>query len=78
MNGTTPQKTRDVPAKAATPAEAFAHIENAAYLRDAAWISSKLEEAQKSRFYGKIVLNMEAGLCVRIVKEESIKPPHRE
>lgn len=47
-----------------------------AFLRDAAFISGHFEEAQKARFHGTLTICFEKGLVSRIVKEQSIKPPH--
>ena len=47
-----------------------------AFLRDAAWISKHLTDAQESRFHGKLIICLEGGVAVRIVEERSIKPPH--
>lgn len=64
------------PAEKPSPATALSNIENAAFLRDAHWISGILSKAQTDRYYGKITLVIENGLTVRIVKEQSVKPPH--
>ena len=52
-------------------------IENAAFLRDAAWVSHLLDQVQAGRFHGKLTLHCEKGLVVRVTKEQSLMPPHR-
>ena len=56
---------------------ALTRMETAAHTKDAAWISQELTTAQDTRYYGRIVLQMEAGMCSRIEYQHSVKPPHR-
>lgn len=65
---------KSAPAPSAEGA-ALAAIENKGFTANAAWISKELTERQGQRFYGRMILCMEGGLCVRIVEEKSIKPP---
>lgn len=53
-------------------------IECAAFTRDAAWISTVLDQCQARRFHGSVELIMEKGLVTRIRKTESLMPPYRE
>ena len=39
------------------------------------WLTEQVDNLVKSRFYGKVVLQFEAGVIQRLVKEESIEPP---
>ena len=48
-----------------------------AHLRDAAWVSLLLEQAQARGFFGKLVLTVEHGIVTHCEKQESILPPHR-
>lgn len=52
--------------------------DNAAFTRDAAWVSSLLSQVQKQRFFGEIVLKFDKGVLMRAHKNQSLMPPHRE
>lgn len=59
-------------------AAALQKIEGGAFIRDAAWISTLLDQVQTQRFHGKLTLIVEKGLVVRAIKEQSLMPPNRE
>lgn len=39
------------------------------------WIAAHINNLVESRFYGKVVLQFEAGVIQRLLKEESFEPP---
>lgn len=41
------------------------------------WACGQVVQASEDRFYGKIIVVMEAGVVKRIIKEESIEPPEK-
>lgn len=66
------------PPKESSPeAQALTRIENGAFLRDAGWVSTLLDQAQSCRFHGKVTLIFEKGLVVRAIREQSLMPPNR-
>lgn len=50
---------------------------NEAFQRDLIWLGQLIEQAQAGRFFGKLVIQMEGGVTTRVVKEQSLMPPHR-
>jgi hypothetical protein len=51
-------------------------IENAAFERDSLWLETLVQQAQAQGFYGELRLIFEKGLVVRVIKEQSLRPPH--
>lgn len=41
-----------------------------------AWVSGLLDTTTATHFYGKLTLLIEDGVVVRILKEQSLKPPY--
>lgn len=46
--------------------------------RHRTWLSSILASAQSRNWYGTITVKFEAGRMVRVIKEESLKPPESD
>lgn len=39
------------------------------------WFAEQVASLKNARFYGKVTLHFEQGRVIRLVKEESLKPP---
>lgn len=43
----------------------------------AAWIRDVMAQLQTTGFYGKVSIHFERGIIQRVIKEESVEPPHK-
>jgi len=39
------------------------------------WLECIVKRSQDSRFFGRLIIVMEEGIVIRVVREESIRPP---
>lgn len=43
-----------------------------------AWVASKIQQAQRNRVYGEVVVKLEAGKIVHVREVKNCKPPNKK